>query len=117
MRAVATTRSSCPRTGSSTGRATRRTRSASGSDPPQSVASVRIDSAVKAQWLDPKTGEFTGASPIDTVYQVKIPAGTKVFPGPVGNMGGVYVGGGNQIFVPTPWKIDGVDVLGSEPLP
>jgi hypothetical protein len=48
---------------------------------------------------------------------VKIPAGTKVYPGPVGNMGGVYVGGGNQIFVPTPWKIDGVGILGSEPLP
>ncbi|OJF15389.1 hypothetical protein [Couchioplanes caeruleus] len=86
-------------------------------EPPASVAHVRTDSAVKAQWIDPQTHLLTGVSPIDTVYRVKIPAGTKVYPGPVGSMGGVYVGGGHQVFVPTPWNIDGVEVLGSEPLP
>lgn len=86
-------------------------------EPPASVAHVRIDSAVKPQWIDPESGVLTGVSPIDTVYEVKIPAGTKVYPGPVGSMGGVYVGGGHQVFVPTPWNIDGVEVLGSEPLP
>ncbi|GAA2558459.1 hypothetical protein GCM10010435_31870 [Winogradskya consettensis] len=87
-------------------------------DPPDSVAHVRIDSAVKAQWVDPQTQLLTGVSDINTVYAVEIPAGTKVYPGPVGNMGGVYVGGGNQIFIPTPWEIrPKVKVVGSEPLP
>lgn len=85
-------------------------------EPPASVAHVRIDSAVKAQWIDVESGRLTGVSPIDTVYEVKIPAGTTVYPGPVGSMGGVYVGGGHQIFVPEPWKIDGVEVIGSEAL-
>jgi hypothetical protein len=64
-----------------------------------------------------RTGEWGGVSHIDTVYTLKIPAGTKVYPGPVANQGGVYVGGGHQIFIPKPWDIDGVEVLGSELLP
>lgn len=83
---------------------------------PQSVAQVRIDTAVKPQWIDPQTGVMAGASPVDTVYEVKIPAGTKVYPGPTGYQGGVYVGGAEQIFVPKPWRIPGVQVTGSEPL-
>jgi hypothetical protein len=85
-------------------------------EPPAGVTEVRIDTAVKAQWIDPRTGGWQGASPIDAVYEVRIPAGTKVYPGPVANQGGIYVGGGHQIFVPEPWKIPGVTVLGSEPL-
>lgn len=85
---------------------------------PQSVAQVRIDSAVKAQWIDPKTGVLTGESPINTVYAVKIPKGTVIFEGPVGSQGGVYLGGmnTNQIFVHQPWNIPNVKVLGSTPL-
>jgi len=85
-------------------------------DPPAGVAEVRIDTAVKAQWIDARTGEWQGASPIDTVYSVDIPAGTKVYPGPVANQGGVYAGGGHQVFVPEPWKIPGVTPVGSAPL-
>jgi hypothetical protein len=83
---------------------------------PQSVAQVRIDTAVKPEWIDPKTGASMGSSPVDTVYEVKIPAGTKIYPGPTANQGGVYVGGTEQIFVPKPWTIPGVEVTGSEPL-
>jgi hypothetical protein len=86
-------------------------------EPAESVAQVRIDTAVRPQWIDPKTGGWGGASPVDTVYAVKIPADTKVYPGPVANQGGVYVGGGHQIFIPEPWKIREVAPVGSEPLP
>ncbi|MGK5683097.1 WXG100 family type VII secretion target [Actinoplanes sp. URMC 104] len=85
-------------------------------EPPAGVAEVRVDTAVKAQWVDARTGEWQGASPVDAVYEVQIPAGTKVYPGPVANQGGIYVGGGHQVFIPQPWKIPGVTVLGSEPL-
>jgi hypothetical protein len=85
-------------------------------EPPAGVAEVRIDTAVKAQWIDARTGEWQGASPIDAVYSVQLPAGTKVYPGPVANQGGIYVGGGHQVFVPKPWTIPGVTVVGSEPL-
>lgn len=88
-------------------------------EPPESVAHVRIDTAVKPEWIDPRTGVRTGTSPIDTVYKVKIPAGTKVYAGPTGYQGGVYVGGKPQIFIPKPWENQGpggVEVMGSEPL-
>jgi hypothetical protein len=50
-------------------------------------------------------------SPIDSVFTVKIPAGTKVYVGEVGSQGGHYIGGTQQIVVPTPWNIPGVDVI------
>ncbi|MRX74444.1 hypothetical protein GJU40_20255 [Bacillus lacus] len=76
----------------------------------------RIDSAVKAQWIDPNTGVLTGSSPLDTVYAIKIPKGTFIYEGPAGYQGGIYLGGGNQIFVPEPWKIRGVEVISSSPI-
>ncbi|MFJ5562446.1 hypothetical protein [Lysinibacillus xylanilyticus] len=76
----------------------------------------RIDSAVKAQWIDPKTGVLTGSSPLETVYEIKIPKGTTIYEGPAGYQGGIYLGGGNQIFVPEPWKINGVEVISSTPI-
>jgi len=85
-------------------------------DKPASAAQVRIDTAVLPHWIDPKTGASLGSSPIDTVYGVKIPTGTKIYPGPTANQGGVYVGGKEQIFIPKPWNIPGVEVTGSEPL-
>jgi filamentous hemagglutinin len=86
-------------------------------DPPSSAAQVRIDSAVKAQWIDPQTGVLTGSSPIDSVFAVQIPKGTVIYEGPVGYQGGVYLGGPDtsQIFVPKPWSIPGVKVIPPPP--
>jgi hypothetical protein len=84
-------------------------------EPPTSVAQVRIDTAVKPQWIDPVTGELTGSSPVDTVYAIKIPAGTIVYEGPVGYQGDISVRGDDikQIFVHEPWKLPGVEVIGN----
>ena len=80
---------------------------------PESVAKVRIDTAVKPQWIDPATGELLGESTVDTVYTIKIPKGTTVYTGPVGPQGGVYCGGYDimQTYIETPWKVDGVEVI------
>ncbi|MGM9544463.1 MAG: hypothetical protein ACI3T9_05715 [Romboutsia timonensis] len=83
---------------------------------PGTIIEGRIDSAVKAQWIDPKTGVLTGSSPLETVYEIKIPKGTTIYEGPAGNQGGIYLGGGNQIFVSEPWKINGVEVISSSPI-
>ncbi|WP_329742897.1 hemagglutinin repeat-containing protein [Dyella sp. A6] len=87
-------------------------------EPPQSLAQVRIDSAVQPQWIDPATGVLTGESPIDTVYGIQFPAGTTMYDGPVGYQGGVYLGGPNtnQIFISKPWNIPGVQVISRNPL-
>ncbi|WP_306173527.1 RHS repeat domain-containing protein [Limnobacter humi] len=86
--------------------------------PPESVAKVRIDNAVKPQWIDPNSLVLQGQSPIDTVYAIKIPKGTTVFEGPVGYQGGLYVGGQEmmQTFIPKPWSIPGVEVISEIPL-
>lgn len=85
---------------------------------PQSIAQVRIDTAVKPQWIDGRTGVLTGQSNIDTVYAVVVPRGTTIYEGPVGTQGGIYVGGPmtNQIFVHQPWNVPGVKVIDSTPL-
>ena len=72
-----------------------------------------MDSAVKAQWIDPKTGVLTGISPIESTYAVKIPKGTTIYEGPVGYQGGPYLGGENcnQIFISDPWKIEGIEII------
>ncbi|MFR5487601.1 hypothetical protein [Eubacterium sp.] len=77
-------------------------------EPPESVAKVRIDTAVKPQWIDTITGELTGESVVDTVYAIKIPKGTTVYTGPVGSQGGAYCGGYNimQTFIKEPWKLN-----------
>jgi hypothetical protein len=54
-----------------------------------------------------------GTSPIDTAFGVKIPAGTQVFVGEVGSQGGFYVDGTQQVVVPKPWTIEGVEVTHS----
>ena len=83
-------------------------------DAPVSRAQVRIDTAVKDIWLK-RDGSYSGQSAIDKVYKILIPKGTIGFEGPVGNQGGVYQGGlsKQQIFINTPWKIEGVKVLDS----
>lgn len=84
---------------------------------PQSRATARIDYAVRAQWIDPKTGALTGSSPIEAVYAIKIPKGTMIYEGPAGYQTGVYVGGREQIFISKPWEIPGVQVMAEIPLP
>lgn len=79
-------------------------------DTPQSVIQTRIDSAVLPQWPG------GGTSPIDSAFEVRIPAGTKIYVGEVSSQGGAFVGGTQQIVVPKPWTIEGVQVLGSSPL-
>lgn len=87
--------------------------------PAKSAITGRIDTAVKPQWIDPKTGVLTGTSPLQSNYAVKIPAGTTIYKGPVGYQGGIYKGGQDmmQIFVEKPWLIEGVEALSETPLP
>ena len=76
------------------------------SNPPESVAKVRIDTAVKPYWVNPKTGVCEGTSPLSKVYAIKVPRGTTIYKGPVGSQGGVYLGGCDieQIYIHEPWK-------------
>ena len=85
-------------------------------EPPESVVKVRIDTAVKPQWIDLATGELLGESVIDTAYAIKIPKGTTVYEGPVGSQGGVYCGGFDkmQTFIETPWKINGIEIISKD---
>jgi hypothetical protein len=85
-------------------------------EPPKSVALDRIASAVRPHWTDAHTGVRSGSSPIDTAFSVKIPGGTTVYLGPTAYQGGIYKGTREQIFVPTPWSIPGVEVIGSKPI-
>ncbi|TCO68978.1 hypothetical protein [Marinisporobacter balticus] len=87
--------------------------------PAESAIKVRIETAVKPQWIDPKTGVLTGSSPLQSKYAVKIPAGTTIYKGPVGYQGGIYQGGQDvmQTFVEKPWLIKGVETLSETPLP
>ncbi|MDV2684398.1 T7SS effector LXG polymorphic toxin [Alkalihalophilus lindianensis] len=85
--------------------------------PPSSAAQVRINTAVKEQWLD-KNGVLTGTSHLSTVYKIEIPSGTTIYKGPVGTQGDIYQGGLdiNQIYIKEPWNIEGVQVKGSSRL-
>ena len=84
---------------------------------PHSEIEVRINTAVKPIWTD-RSGNYTGSSPLNTVYEIKIPASTTIYRGPVASQGGIYQGGleYEQIFIETPWKIEGVEVISSKPL-
>lgn len=83
------------------------------SGPSDSSIKVRIDLAVKAQWINPKTGLLEGYSTLNSTYAIKIPKGTTIFEGPVGFQSGIYSGGldSSQIFIPEPWDIPGVEVM------
>ncbi|MCC6511226.1 MAG: hypothetical protein IT423_19145 [Pirellulaceae bacterium] len=80
--------------------------------PPPSGAIARIDSALKHFWID-VDGVFTGSSSAEIVLAVRIPAGTKVYYGPVGSQGSVYVGGMDkiQVFIPNLSEIKGVQII------
>jgi len=86
--------------------------------PANSAIQVRMDTAVKPQWINPATGVLDGHSYVDTNYAINIPRGTTVYTGPVGYQGGAYLGGQNimQTFIPEPWNIPGVKVTGSTSL-
>lgn len=84
---------------------------------PHSRAQVRIDTAVKDIWTNPD-GSYSGQSAIDKVYKIKFPKGTTIYDGPVSSQGGIYQGGldKEQIFIDSPWKLDGVEVIDSWPI-
>ena len=83
-------------------------------EPPISKGQVRIDTAVKDIWINPD-GSYSGQSPIDKVYKIKFPKGVTTYAGPVGSQGGIYQGGlsKQQVFIETPWNIEGVEVMDS----
>lgn len=85
------------------------------SEPPASVANVRIDTAVRTHWIDPKTGAYEENTYIDNVYAIKVPKGNTIYTGPVGPQGGVHVGGYNvmQTYIDVPWTFE---VVGKTPL-
>lgn len=77
-------------------------------DIPQSIIQTRVDKAVLPKWPN------GSASPLDSVYEIKIPAGTKVNVGEVGYQNGFYLGGTEQIVILEPWKVG--TVIGKWPL-
>jgi hypothetical protein len=85
--------------------------------PSESVAKVRIDLAVKEQWINPKSGKIKDFSYINTIYEYKIPKGTIYYEGPVGTQGGVYLGGleSNQIFIPKSSQ-KGLEIINTKPI-
>ncbi|WP_413738613.1 hypothetical protein ACL2XP_11370 [Sodalis sp. RH21] len=79
-------------------------------DKPLGTLQVRIDKALLPEWPN-------GAkSPIDTLFTVKIPAGSKVYVGEVGTQSSFYLGGTHQVVIPSSWDIPGIKILSREPL-
>jgi hypothetical protein len=83
-------------------------------EPSTSRAEIRIELAVKPDWLDPVTGELKSSSPIESLYALEVPPGTPMYVGPTSNQGGIYVGGRTQVFIPEPWNFK---VISETPLP
>ena len=56
---------------------------------------------------------MTGISRINTIYEIRIPAETTVYEGPVARQGGVYLGEmeTEQVFIQKPWEIPGVTIM------
>jgi RHS repeat-associated protein len=77
---------------------------------PQGITQARIDKAILARWPG------GGTSPINSVIGVRIPKDTKIYVGEVSSQGGIYLGGTQQIVIPTVWKIPGVTVESIAPL-
>ena len=86
--------------------------------PAESITQVRINLAVKPQWIDSATGILQATSPIDTIYGIRFPNDFTAYGGPVGYQDGVYLGGQNfyQLFVPGTRTMDGLVVVFKEPL-
>ena len=81
---------------------------------PNGVAQVRIDNAVRPQWINPVTGVLEAESPINSVIGAQFPIGSTYYYGPVSSQGGVYLGGSNkiQLYVPDARKIGTFTPLG-----
>lgn len=79
-------------------------------DQPQSVIQTRIDKALLPVWPG------GGTSPLDTVFKIRVPAGTKLYLGEVGSQNGFYLGGTEQIAIPKLWNVPGVKVIDKWPL-
>lgn len=92
-------------------------------EPLGSEIQVRDMLAVKQYWRDNlgeiKIDEFGNPkkSPLDTVFGIEFPKGTVIYEGPTAGQGGPYLGGGNQIYIETPWAVKGTKVKMQKPLP
>lgn len=78
-----------------------------GYEQPQGVLQTRVDKALLPIW--PNGSE----SPLNAYHEIQIPAGTKVYVGEVGYQTDIFLGGTEQVIVPTPWKIPGVNIIGN----
>lgn len=76
-----------------------------GFEKPQGVIQTRIDKAILPVWPNGAT------SPLDTRYEIRIPAGNTVYVGETGYQSGFYQGGTEQVVVIEPWAIPGVKVF------
>jgi hypothetical protein len=72
---------------------------------PQGVLQARVDKAILPKWPD------GSESVIDSFYQTKIPAGSKVYVGEVGYQSDIFPGGTEQVVIPAPWDIPGVETV------
>lgn len=79
---------------------------------PYSELSARINNAILPVW--PEKG---GASIVDTAFRVKIPSGTQIHVGLTAPQGEIFLGGNQQIYIESAWKIPGLKVVESYPLP
>jgi hypothetical protein len=86
-----------------------------GREEPISVLQTRLDRAVLPFW---PTG---GASPLDTAFGMRFPAGTVFYYGKIAPQelnGLVYPGGAEQIIILKPWLLeDAIDMLNPKKLP
>ena len=72
---------------------------------PLGVLQTRVDKAVLPKWPD------GSESVIDSFYEIKIPAGSKVYVGEVGYQSDIFPGGTEQVVIPAPWNIPGVETV------
>jgi hypothetical protein len=76
-----------------------------GFEKPRGVIQTRIDKAILPVWPNGAT------SPLDTRYEIRIPAGNTVYVGETGYQSGFYQGGTGQVVVIEPWAIPGIKVF------
>jgi hypothetical protein len=84
--------------------------------PVQSDIQLQIDAAVKPVWRD-NEGAIKGQSPPEYCLTVRVPAGAKVYPGPVAGQGDAFLGGmgKTQYCIPDIRKIPGVEITAKVP--
>lgn len=84
--------------------------------PLQSDVQLQIDAAVKPVWRD-NEGAIKGQSPPEYCITVRVPAGAKVYPGPVAGQGDAFLGGmgKTQYCIPDIRTIPGVEITARVP--